>query len=662
MTLNDDPAEPITVEAGDHFEPGARIVELDAPAPERALARLRERLADLGMSDPAAAAVARAVSDPAGVRRRIGPQGSTASPGIIAFRVPGGKLLAFHADVNALAIGAWPVNPRQASRLHYPIEVSPGSTEAARYAPLTEIVSPPSVNELLLNVENREHAVWAYDRLIEYLKELNDLAPRIAKETVVSPVVLAPATIKANDDADSITLLTSVDGSSRITAAQRILGVTGVDVLYRFPSDRRALNDRIAKVRQVYDRSEIEVTEEEVERARVLNIPAFVIVGFEPDHPDVEVDFATAVRSYIGLTHVDPPKPWDEAGRLDTYAAAVLDALRSDDRITHAEHDYYAGLIPVNQLKEKGFADNMDARAARLVHLALRPRPVIYEITGRAIRRVSQKSQARQELRLQVFCELVLRSVRSRPLSGTGSVLGLRSTLQRTYSLGELTQEWKVTKRKPSEILADSLEELSDGKPGPSARELAVRGAYWLIGYEILVREGPRDKGPRDTRRPSTMLSLLMRSQHGLYILRQAINDGRKGLHPRIVDDTGNILRDATGQEDALMSADWLRRIFPADEEESAADDTDLPDETPTAKLERRRKAVVTAISSLQLAMANLANVRSPGGAALIDEEGMPPGEVDPLRKDLRAVDDQLVVYRSIHQRNYPPAPSDDQE
>lgn len=663
MTEVTDPITPTTVDESTDGYYGGSIRELHAPANERTLVRLQDRLkGDLGLSIDAAASVARAVNDPGSIRRQIGATASGDSPGVIALRVPDGELRVIHAEVNALAVAAWPVNPRQASRLRYPVEEQPGQSEATRFLPLTSIASETDHDELLLDVDSHEHAVWAYDRMTEYLKELNDLAPRIAKESVISPIVLAPTRITAENGESAVTILTSVDGSSRVTAAQRILGVSGQDVLYRFPTDRRLLNDRIARVRQVYGRSETEVTDEEVARARVLSLPAFIIVGFEPEDP-LSGSFATAIRGYVGLTHVDPPKPWDEAGTLDTYADSVLDTLLEHGKISDAEFDYFAGMIPVSELKDRGLDPYLDTRAAKLVQLVTRPRDPVYKLTGQAIRRVSQKGQARQRIRLDVFCELVLRSMRASRL-GEGSVTGVRSALQRTYSMPELvSKEWRTTKSSPEELRDAALEEIAADGPGRSARELAVRGAYWLVGYGVLAREpaGQRAKELGDNRAPSTLLRILHSSEQGLHILCQAILDGRDGASPRIVDDEGVIQRDASGNNDAVMTAEWLRRVFPPDTiENDESDEEEVSIDSPTVALNQRRSAVMSATNRLQTAVAEVGSILGPANEPLVDQEGFPSRQVADIRTQLREIDDQLMVWRLVHEQRYPTVADDD--
>lgn len=663
MTTGTDLITPLTMEGSIDGDHGSSIRELRAPANERVLVRLKERLlANLGLSEDAAAAITRAVNDPGAIRQRIGATASGDSPGVISLRVPDGVLQVIPADVNALAVAAWLVNPRQASRLRYPVEEPLGHSEATRFLPLTSIASRPDHDELVLDVQSQEHAVWAYDRMTEYLRDLNDLAPRIAKESVISPVVLVPTRIVAENGEAPITILTSVDGSSRVTAAQRILGVSGQDVLYRFSTDRRLLNDRIARVRQVYGRSETEVTEEETGRARVLSLPAFIIVAFKPEEGRSN-NFAAAIREYVGLTHVDPPKPWDEAGTLDTYADSVLDALLEHSKISDAEFDYLAGRIPVDELENRGFDRHLDTRAARLVQLVTRPKGSIYNLTGQAIRRVSQKGQARQKLRVDVFCELVLRSMRAHQLE-SGTITGVRSALQRTYSMSEFTsEEWKTTKSTPHKLCDAALEELEAGEPGPAARELAVRGAYWLVGYGVLAREpaGQRAREHSDNRAPSTLLRTLHRDIHGLYILRQAILDGRAGKRPRIVDHEGVVRRDASGTKDAIMTSEWLRgSAFPPD----AADrgdvrgeqgNEDLSVESATVMLNQRREAVVTGVNHLSTIVESVRTVLDPTDRPLVDQEGFPSQQVVEIREHLRVIDDQLMKWSLIHEQRYPP-------
>jgi hypothetical protein len=109
------------------------------------------------------------------------------------------------------------------------------------------------------------------------------------------------------------------------------------------------------------------------------------------------------------------------------------------------------------------------------------------------------------------------------------------------------------------------------------------------------------------------------------------------------------------------MTAEWLRRVFPpVTIENDESDDAEVSIDSPTLALNQRRSAVMSASNRLQTAMAEVRSVLGPANGPLVDEEGFPSRQVADIRTQLRAIDDQLMVWRLVHEQRYPAVADDD--
>jgi len=128
---------------------------LETPALAQAARRAAERLQQqFNLSPTAAEAFAAAVVDPAEIRK--------AADNPEQLYVPGGTLLGLRAQVWTRRVMPDPRNPRVGPARRHPVAVRPGSTEDARFRPISDPEPDPDGRpELRLDIQSREHLSWA---------------------------------------------------------------------------------------------------------------------------------------------------------------------------------------------------------------------------------------------------------------------------------------------------------------------------------------------------------------------------------------------------------------------------------------------------------------------------------------------------------------------
>jgi hypothetical protein len=638
----EDPGESTELDGGMVVRP---IGQMRAPAKSGAIKSLVERLVENGHSEPGAFAVARAVVDPADTRRRL------AHPS--ALHVPGGTLYGVSVPVWAHAVIPYPANTREASARRYPVAVPPGSSEVAKYAPPRDVrTSEASAAELALAMEGRDHVIWALDRSAEYLEQKNNLQESIALQGVMLPVTAAVLEIShERQRPPSVAVLAAADGSSRVAACHRLLGATPQDVVYGLPADDRRFRREIEQIRAVYNRPAAEVAESEVRRLRALQLPATIILSFEPDEGS-DVDFAGAIRSYVGLLHVEPPEKWDDAAELDAKGDSALNELVVRGAIEEPEREYLAGMMTPAQAIRGGFSPWIDERAARIVNIFTSRDEPLKKAVGVGIKRLSAKSKLMRPERAEVGTELALRAIRNGPL---GSHIGTtRAALGRACQYRGLWEfRWEVTGRSPEDLRDAALAELAAGSPGSSAMELATLGVFWLTAYRSLVREV---RGGDDNRAPQVILGALASSTHGIRTLYQAVVDGRADRAPRSVTAEGKLEPNVSGRSHEIND-EWLRRTFPPVTTPSSSGPSQpapAPSSSPTQQLQARRERVRNAVEVLEQAVDELDSVLGVGGQPLIDHDGFPNDLADDLSSRLDAVGRKLARYGYVWEQRLP--------
>lgn len=341
------------------------------------------------------------------------------------------------------------------------------------------------------------------------------------------------------------------------------------------------------------------MSEEENVAYRALTAPARILVGLRSSIAGKPPDVVSAYRLIVAGIHVTPPKPWPEGGTIDEIADSVLDELLSSRCITQVERDHLCGTMSPRQMAAHGWAVHADVRAARIVKTLYSESNLSAVSNG--VRRITQKRNMGPEHRQNVASELIMRAYRHRFSDRVNNAI--RSVLQRTITLSMFRSGgWDVTSRDPDEILAGALVELrgfedrrahldpsSDSLPdaiGPDRLELAVLGAYWLTGMQLLKRESGAEK-----RAGSTILAGMLRSERGLRQLHRVITEGR-GRPNEIVaiplvrpDGTADV--HTTGLPRLLTDEELRKTIVPSDSVSSEGGSGIDPDLLPEVQISK---------------------------------------------------------------------------
>jgi hypothetical protein len=622
--------------------PSPRPLHLPDLAKTVSLRRLASALVDRGLHQHAATAIASSVCDPTTVRRQL------SAPGRL--RVEGGYLEVVQTEVWSPSILVFPTNPRALPAFAYEIEGATG-----RRTPLPPLVGAedPDAVELLLPGVPSADLVGALDAQVDYLKRANDLREAVGRVGIREPLLLVPLVIdlqwgdsihRLKDDADvdvidAPAMLAAIDGSSRITAAHAHLSIQPADSLFNFLGNERNLRSKIASVIRLEQEHE-ELTPEEAQQCMSLVAPAAIIVGFVPDNPGVDTLLA-AINSRLGALHVDPPRPWSAASRLDVQLDTALGALVAGGRLDPTEAEWLSGRMTPQDADDLGFRDSPDVRAAYLFETIGRTE----SLTGRALRALTARSRITTNLRAEIAAEGAIRGYRSQ-VNDT-QAQAARSLLTAIYMMEEVQQSWRIdpynSTFKVSEFRAAALKELEEtGRPGPKGRLLLALAGYWLARMRVVPRQ--TRGGQTDRRDITAVLSLMAHSAHGIHQLMQIVVDGRHGRFPRPVSATGKVT-----SADAILCFLCIRTNWGPSRHESGPK---RPDATPEQKLE---EAIADMKSALQEVKSRLEALREPrlgDDESLVDTIGLKPDDADAMIRDVLAIQMRLSVLKHVGEQH----------
>jgi hypothetical protein len=522
--------------------PGRRL----RPAPPEGTPAVRRKLIEallaLNFDEASAEAVARAVDDPRALLEQL------KAPAELG--VHGGTIRYVLTRVRNAAVLPIPTNPRVAGEVHYAAGGSGvGGIEALSVDGLEERRSG-----LVITAATQGRLKQDMQAAAEYVRASNPLRESVASQGVLLPTTLIPVRFAFGDGTAPQTILCTVDGSSRLTAAMDLWGLTPEEVLFELAADSSKLRGRTHAVRSLLDADVQALTEEDKGRLRTRTIPAQLVVGWEAEEEGLT--FPDILDAYLGLLHVEPPTPWNEAATQDSRAEAVLDELQRRGRIGVDRRKYLAGHMTPDEAESAGYESSLDGRSAAIFYELDRRKNT--NGVNRALRRIGMKNPTRED-RLEVATELAMRPYRRAvgELNRRNPRQALPAALE---SLRPHDVKWSPTTADPDELLTAALAELASGEGKAARAELAVRGAFWLTRYSSLQKSSRTDP-----RLANEVLRELQAKDHGLRALHRAVVDGRGGIIPRQVREDGSIITTAAGEE-PHQTDKWLRDTFPKPE------------------------------------------------------------------------------------------------
>jgi hypothetical protein len=610
---------------------------------------LTEKLTKLGLSEEAALMIGNAVVDPQVVRKSLG---EPDDPNLEEIRVPGGVLQAVRCETWSRLVMPDPHNPRVGPSRRHPFAVDPGAgDENSRFRPISEPCTPQGypakAAELAMEVESRDHLTWACVQAATYIAAKNNWKESIASQGVMEAVWLVPTSYVHQDGTETVTALTTVEGSSRMTAVHDLLSVRSADVPYgEYQSKLRAL---FRKLNEAFDRG---LDQSQAVQLRCERVPALIIVGFRP-HEEDGVTFPTAVKSLVALRHVDPPTPWGDGPESESLADEVLDELYRRDLISKTEKEYYGGACTKAEARSAHLSDDPAERSARIVALFTGGNARIDEALRVAVTSQSTRKRITDSLRIQLATALILRSVVGDPLPADR----IRPYMGRAYAKPVHAQDWDSTGKTVDTLVEKSLAEvraaIGDGSiedPGAASIELAVRAAYPLLVTGRLSR----GTDSVDRRNPGDVLDAMRRTVHGVHQLAQVLRDFQDGQSLRAVTEDGVVRKVPDGSVDQVITEPFLRQQFPPPGTVRSRPSGKTPAELFQSKLADFSEGM----EKLQRAYTDLGGVVGEDGIPIADSTGVNPDVCRAWRSALSDIDDELNVWSRTYRRKYGTTPN----
>ena len=623
------------------------------PLPEYAQARARQNLADkivetFMLSPESATAIANAVVDPSKVRKSIG---EPTDPEVEKIPVPGGTLWGIRTTVWARRIMPDPRNPRTLPSRKHPFAIEPGSgAEDSLFRPVPEPRALDDAHsqkaELVVDIENRDHLIWAAQQASSYVLADNDWRVSIASQGVMEAVWLVATTYQHADGSTPATTLTTAEGSSRTTAVHDLLKVVSADVPY--DTNEAKFRQHIRKQNEAF---ELEPKNDVLVTLRCERMPALILVGFKPNKGGT-TGFPTAVKSMVALRHVDPPKPWGEGPENESLADEVLDELHRRGLISAAKRNYFAGSCTRAEAAAAHLQTDPVLRATHIVDLFTGKDESIDEAIRVAVTSQSTRKRITPKLMNELATALILRAIADDPAKTDQ----IRRYLRHAFGKAVHRAGWKSTNRPTEVLVKEALAEVQEWiaspgeeEPGPASLELAVRGAYPLVvSGRLNADRGSAHNDQPDRRNPGEVLDAMRRSPQGIHQLAQALRDYAADTHIRAVDEDGNIKRSLDNEVEYVNDI-FLRTEFPPPGKAQAT----RSGTTPTDRYRNALSCLGVALQTLDGAFTELTKVVGDDGRSLVDTLGVEPRLTDPWRNQLRGIDEELVVWaRAFRKKN----------
>lgn len=621
--------------------------------PEYANARSRQTLAEklteaFRLSPEASTAVANAVVDPTEVRKTIG---DPLDPGVEEIAVPGGMLLGIRTTVWARRVMPDPRNPRILPARRHPYAIEPGTGgEDSKFRPIPEPrprnLEKPEEAELCVEIESRHQLTWASEQAAKYVLGANDWRSSIATQGIMEAVWLAVTTYIHADGSDPVTTLTTVEGSSRVSADHYLLKIRSADVPYEEHENKLR-----AVYRKLNERFEDGPNAEEQIALRCERIPALILVGFRK-HPSANTGFPTAVKSMVALRHVDPPQPWGPGPENESLSDEVLDELYRQGIISSTKRDYFAGSCTRAEAKAAHLSDDPSVRAAEIADLFLAKEEPIKNAIRVAVTSQSTRKRIGPKLLNELATALILRANADDPAKTDQN----RRYLKHAYGKSAHREKWSSTDRTADQLEAEAMKEVlqslaspNDRDPGPASLELAVRAAYPLIVSGRLNADRGSTGDQPDRRTPGEVLDVMRQTPQGIRQLARALTDFAAGRAIRAVAEDGQIrlLSDKSGEQ--MVTDNFLRTEYPPAGKARAP----RPGDTPTDHFNNRVSDLARAMEQLEGAFRAVAAVTGDDGRPLVDTSGVDRKVCNIWREQLGRIDEELVVWGRAFQRYY---------
>ncbi|MGH3933362.1 MAG: hypothetical protein ACRDS1_00015, partial [Pseudonocardiaceae bacterium] len=230
-----------------------------------------------------------------------------------------------------------------------------------------------------------------------------------------------------------------------------------------------------------------------------------------------------------------------------------------------------------------------------------------------------------------------------------------RKYLKEAFNTELAKEDWEATFRSAEELATAALAEAEVGNPGPATCELAARSAYPLVVNGQLLDRGPRDTDQPDRRKPGEVINRMRITPQGVYQLRQALVDFDNGRRIRLVDDTGQVVRNAEGRDIVAKDAELRHRFHAAGEGPGLVP----APETPAEILGNALNALGSSIREVEAAVKKVEAVQSDDGTSAIESLGASKVDCDVWQAVLFGVLQKLPIWSDRSAQRHGLVPED---
>lgn len=612
------------------LSPG-KLPEIPAPPKRGAVRQLQKALLtaadadERGLSEAAAEAIAYAVADPAETRKY-------ALKHLSYMKVPGGTFTLIRDRLLVNRVITYPVNPRVLDSQRFPAAAAEGDPRRLFWPEHDVVGDPDGYCELLLRGEDRSRVSGVLQDHGGRLRRQNKL-DTIPELGVLRPIIVMPMTVRTDaDEKDPVIALTSVEGSSRTAWSHFAQGIDPAAPLYGATADPLAAQAVARELAQVAVAPKDTVTPKDLQRVRTLLIPAEIIIGFNPEPESGNSRLEAVVDQLLGLTHIDPPKPWSGEAAEAKIGEKILASLHETGQIDADEHAWLAGMISPEEARVKGLDPWPARRAARLLWLASRDtKDPISKAVADGVRSASFQRRVKRQTKGDAVAALALRAFNPDQAEDDRGIRAAMPRAMRTpifYVTGKAGNgRWTVTKRDPDELRDAALKEVREGEPGGATLELAALAMWALVTSGHLHRGTAKSSQRGDPRDPEQILEALMGSEQGVRVLHRAVADDLAGIPLRKIDlDT---FAPESTVEGGWVPADedWLRLTVVPRADAQQPEGSAAPDEaatmTPLRRFELRLEAVDGHFARIPTLLGEVEEVTEEDGTPVVKTEGI---------------------------------------
>jgi len=620
-------------EVSPHFYPFGTAADIPKPGRQNAIDAAVHALEGFGVPTHVATAIAWTVCDPRDIVKKIKFPNTT--------RVSDATLIVIDTFVWTWQVAAYLANPRANTTRPYPVSGGGNSLLPAPFAEVGVdyaelIIAAESATQVLNTMEHNSSAVLSENR---YTDEIGD-------EGIRAQLQLVPLTVNHDDGTPSVTMLTSIDGSSRVSSAQKNLNAAPGESIYpNAVSPEMAANQG----RELLERC-LRDPKANLAMLRSMTAPAQIVIGIKHDpgaSPDA--DLTSAVRSVLGDIHISGPTPWSLRGELSVQGDSVVEALRNAECIDDTTAAWLEGTLSKDAVTEAGLSDDPTVRFATIVAMLLDSRN--NQTVRAGLRAVMGTGKYVTSARInEVIGELALRSLPSVTEEEFKSMLGIITKIIPS-SKALLPTEWAPTGRNAFEVLADAVATPATRDVIYALAELYIRGAFALIKERILLRgsRGGMITFRNSTIEPAAFMRSLIKTTHGQFQLAQAIDDVSMNRPVRFIDEDGDLVTRPNGRHLELSREDLYAMVPDIEciDEDVESPKDDMSGLDGLDRYNKSIKLVKQAAHDLDVLTEGMDGIIDYDGSNMAEKHGMEEDDVDMVRKAIGQADKRIVLLES---------------